>query len=285
MQQMVRIQAKRFVSSTKLSMPTHSEPENESYFDTETASASRKATVFEQILDSRLPATDKTEERLVQEGQSFIAAGSETTARALYTAVVYLHTNPLTMARLQRELLTVMPTRDATPPLAQLEKLPYLTAVIKESIRLAGSTVARTSRLSPAKEPLRYKDWVFPAGTPVSITINDVLVNESIFPSPNDFDPMRWLVAGKGADGEDVLVTNPVTEKYFLAFSRGPRNCIGMWLAWAELYMTLAHVCRKFDMELYKTGVEEVATYCERFAGFAKPGNTGVRVKITGLRE
>lgn len=243
---MVRVQAKRILALAKFGAASHAEQHDESY------------TVFHQILDSRLSDAEKSEERLVQEGQSLVAAGSQTTAHALEVATVHLLHQPLILARLRRELLAVMPTPDARPTLAQLEALPFLTAVIKESVRLAGSTATRTARLS--REPLRYKDWIFPAGTPVSVTLNDVLTDDRLFPSPNKFDPMRWVIPSMDPNRQEQLSVNATTDRYFVAFSRGPRSCVGIWLAWAELYITIAYMLRRFDMELFETGIEEVPT-------------------------
>lgn len=286
---MVRAQAKRVVASKQSAEKTQSadsaNADDESYYETETAGISGKATIFDQILDSKLPPEDKTVERLVQEGQSLIAAGSETTGRALYVSLVHLLKRPHFLARLRKELQTVMPETTSKPTLQQLEQLPFLTAVIKESVRLGGSTATRTARLSPASNPITYSDWVFPPGTPVSVTLFDVMMDADIFPRPEDFDPMRWLISEKLADDQEMLKPKTALDKYFVAFSRGPRSCVGMWLAWAELYLTVAQVHRKFDIELYNTDIEDVAAACDRFSCFARKGNRGVRVKITDLRK
>jgi cytochrome P450 len=59
--------------------------------------------------------------------------------------------------------------------------------------------------------------------------------NASIFPEPAKFVPERWL-------------ESPELDNWLVAFSRGPRMCLGINLAWAELRLGLAHVFRKFDM-------------------------------------
>lgn len=60
-------------------------------------------------------------------------------------------------------------------------------------------------------------------------------LNSCIFPYPHDFIPERWL-HGEGQ----------AKAKYLIPFSKGTRNCIGINLAWAELYLTLAMVLRTF---------------------------------------
>lgn len=67
----------------------------------------------------------------------------------------------------------------------------------------------------------------------------------SIFPSPNIFDPSRFL----GPEGLRL-------KRYLVPYSKGTRNCIGQNLAQAEIYMALAAVFRRFDFELYETDRE-----------------------------
>jgi cytochrome P450 len=61
--------------------------------------------------------------------------------------------------------------------------------------------------------------------------------DETIFPNPDDFLPDRWL-NDKSRD----------LDRWLVAFSKGPRSCLGSNLAWAELYLCFAHVFRKFDL-------------------------------------
>lgn len=62
--------------------------------------------------------------------------------------------------------------------------------------------------------------------------------NPEYFERPSDFLPERWLDEKSAAENE----------KNFIAFSRGSRNCIGMNLAYAELYYGFAYIFRKFEM-------------------------------------
>lgn len=100
------------------------------------------------------------------------------------------------------------------------ETLPYLRGCIKEGIRLSLSVSARNPRV--LNEPLMWREWVIPAGTPISMTIADVYLNDDYFPEATTFKPERWLGdAPKAPDG------NPL-EKYFVAFGKGPRSCLGI---------------------------------------------------------
>ena len=67
------------------------------------------------------------------------------------------------------------------------------------------------------------------------------------FPHPETFRPERWL------GPESVQLENKL-----ITFSRGPRSCIGINLAYAELYLNFAYIFRKFDMQLYQTNKESM---------------------------
>ena len=83
-----------------------------------------------------------------------------------------------------------------------------------------------------------------------------VHLNPDVFPDPLAFRPERWM----RADSQKL-------ERYFVAFGRGPRSCIGIQyvplgtiihqsclrdfvdsLAWSMLYHTVAHIFRKLDL-------------------------------------
>lgn len=63
--------------------------------------------------------------------------------------------------------------------------------------------------------------------------------NPAYFNDPASFIPERWLDEKSAADAE----------KNFIAFSRGSRNCIGMNLAYAELFYGFAYLFRRFRLE------------------------------------
>lgn len=87
----------------------------------------------------------------------------------------------------------------------------------------------------------------------------------AIFPDPDKFDPQRWMDPGEARR----------LDKYFTAFSKGNRMCIGMNLAMCELYVTVGHLFRRFsDLRSLDTGPEDLV-YEDYFAPFhpenAKP--------------
>ncbi|KAI9760261.1 MAG: hypothetical protein M4579_001775 [Chaenotheca gracillima] len=231
-------------------------------------------TVFHAILDSPLPPSEKTVARMGDEGFGLIAAGGDTAARILSTATFHLLSNPEALARLKEELRQLMPDPQQLPSVVRLEEAPWLNAVVKESLRIAGLVTSRLPLVSP-KEPLRYKNWVIPPGIPVSMTINTTMHDPQAFPEPLKFAPERWTEAA--ARGERL-------DRYYVPFGRGTRMCLGVNLAYAELYLAIAAIFRRFDLQLFDTNWDrDIKITKDCFLGEPSSASPGVRVKV--LRE
>ena len=83
-----------------------------------------------------MPESELTDERLSKEAQVLLGAGTASTARTLDFVSYYILANKNIHSRLQEELKEPMANfPDEMPSWAQLEKLPYLQAVIKEALR------------------------------------------------------------------------------------------------------------------------------------------------------
>ncbi|KAK4500276.1 hypothetical protein PRZ48_008465 [Zasmidium cellare] len=195
-------------------------------------------TIFHEFLNSPdLPISDRNLTHFTEEAQNLIGAGQTTTAHHLNTTMFHILSNPEILARLQQELRTAMPDPNTLPPLHDLEKLEYLTAVTNEGHRISPGNIHRLARTSPS--PISYATYTIPQNTPISMSILATHHNTSLFPSPQTFDPSRFL--------------NYDLKHYLVPYGRGTRNCIGQNLAQAEIYMALAAVVRRFEFEVYDT--------------------------------
>ena len=65
-----------------------------------------------------------------------------------------------------------------------------------------------------------------------------------------------------------------------ITFSRGARPCIGMNLAYAELYIGLANVFSRVEMGLFETGPEAMEGKIDQFVPRPVRGSKGVRVRV-----
>lgn len=228
-------------------------------------------TIFDALTDAGVPPQERSARRLEDEGLIVVVAGTETTARTLTVASYHIFDNKPLLRRLRDEIITVMPRPTSNASWAELEQLPYLNGVVNEAVRLSHGPIFRSTRVAPT-ESLTHGDLIIPPGTPVSMSSYFVHMDPRVFPEPESFKPERWVIAaGKGVN----------LNKFIVSFSRGSRNCLGMNLAYAELYMTLASIIRRFDVELYETRPENIRIYREMGIGQPKKGDFSVRAKIT----
>ena len=122
----------------------------------------------------------------------FVAAGTITTAQVLATITYSVLARPRVLARLRAELEAAVPDPSAAPSLAEVERLPYLSAIIFEGTRLASGVAHRLHRVVP-DVALRYGDWAIPAGVPVAMLPVLMHDNAAVFPEPDQLEPERWL--------------------------------------------------------------------------------------------
>ncbi|KAI0454930.1 cytochrome P450 [Xylaria acuta] len=226
--------------------------------------------VFHEMRDSKhLPPEDKRFSYYKSEAASFVAAGTETTASALTTLTYFVLANPEILQRLREELQTVMPVgQKELPPTSTLESLPYLTGVIQEGIRLSFSVPGRLPRTAPTEE-LVYKGYKLPPGTVLSESSYLLHTDEEIFPEPFDFKPERW-----------INDTEHTARHQFVAFSRGARSCIGINLAYAELYPIVAAVFSRLELKLFETSRRDVEFASDGFISYRPKGSRGVRLQV-----
>jgi len=228
-------------------------------------------TIFHELLNCDLSPEEKTLARLVDEGQTVVGAGMITTAHYLTVTAFHILANPSVLQTLKAELTTAMPDPVTVLTISQLEQLPYLSAVVLEGFRVSYGVSSRLQRVSP-DEPLKFREWVIPAGTPVGMTSIFTHENPAIFPEPKEFRPDRWL---KGGDSSKERLS-----KYLVNFSKGTRMCLGMNLAYAEIYLTLAALFRRFELELFETTREDVDPVHDFFNPSARLDSKGVRVLV-----
>ena len=86
-------------------------------------------------------------------------AGSETTATALTGVASYLVTHPQTLRRLTSEVRTAFASEEAIT-LAAVERLPYLSAVINEGLRLCPPVPMIMPRIAPKEGATVAGSWV-----------------------------------------------------------------------------------------------------------------------------
>ncbi|KAF4462954.1 cytochrome P450 [Fusarium albosuccineum] len=212
-------------------------------------------TLIHDILNSKLPASEKTFERVFVEMAVVSGAGFETMASVLRIILFHVFNNLEILSRLRGELASANEDSTDELELKVLEQLPYLNAVINEGLRLSPAVASRMARIAPDRD-IWYKDWCIPAGTPVGMTAILMHTDEESFSNPKEFKPDRWMDPLEQKKGF----------KAFVPFSKGTRICLGMHLAWAELYLVISTLVQRFDFHFPEAKAEDFEPVADHFA-------------------
>jgi cytochrome P450 len=97
--------------------------------DKEFESLGLEKTIFHEILESDIPESEKSYERLWQEAQVTIGAGADTTGNAFTVTHFHLLDNPDVLKKLQTELKEALPNKYDPVELKVVEQLPYLVSL------------------------------------------------------------------------------------------------------------------------------------------------------------
>src|SRR6201981_1672271 len=179
--------------------------------------------------------TQMTPRQLRDETMTLFLAGHETTALTLSWTWYLLSQNPAAEARLHEELRGVLGER--APGVADLERLPYLSAVISEVLRMypPAYIMARTSIAAS-----RFGGYDFPVGSTMMVSQWVMHRDARYFDDPDSFRPERWL---------DGLADRLPAGAYF-PFGDGPRRCIGQGFALLESALVIGALAQRFRFEL-----------------------------------
>ncbi|KAI1460504.1 cytochrome P450 [Annulohypoxylon moriforme] len=238
-------------------------------------------TIFKELLESNLPPAEKSPERIVGEAVTVLSGGTETGSFTLSVITYYLLSQPQTYAKLAAELQAAIPDPLNLPPWGELEKLPYLSAVVQEGLRLSYGVSGRTARVATEEDLVYRGDWkgekvehVIPRGYAVGMSGVLIHHDESLFQDSYKYAPERWL------DGEGKR--NHELDRRLMSFSKGPRMCLGMNLALCEMYtLTAAFALRVFPhMRLYETTEDDIRYDYDLFIPITRADTKGVRVVL-----
>ncbi len=166
---------------------------------------------------------------------TFITAGHETSAVALTWTFYLLSQHPEAEERLRGEVTAV--TGGSPLRAEHINQLLYTKQVIQEAMRLypPAPVIVRE-----AQRDIRLGDQIVKAGTVVYIPVYAVHRHEMLWKEPDRFDPERF-------DTEAVKGRNRLA---YMPFGAGPRICIGMGFALAEMTAIVAVLTRVFTLRL-----------------------------------
>lgn len=179
--------------------------------------------ILDLLLDEEL-----TDEDLCDELITMLMAGHETTGTALAWAIERILAHPPVAERLTAEIAAV--TAGAPIGREHLAAMPYLEAVIKESMRARPIMAFGGTRRVAA--PYELAGYLLPEGANVTCSMSMLHEHPELYPDPTAFRPERFL--------EEKL------DQYeFAPFGGGLRRCLGMAFALHEMKTILATIFQR----------------------------------------
>ncbi|RLN53558.1 hypothetical protein BBJ29_007855 [Phytophthora kernoviae] len=183
---------------------------------------------------------------------SFLAAGRETTAQTMSWVVLMLNRYPNVLVRIRQELKENFPGladgEMRSPSMENYQRLIFLEATIRETLRLF-PVVAMTGR-SATRDVRLYEGTFIKAGTRVLLPHYAMGRMSTVWgPDVDEFKPERWIDADTGK----LKVIFPFKYSVFLG---GPRICLGMKFALAEMKISLASMLSRFEFKTVKDPFE-----------------------------
>jgi cytochrome P450 len=222
-----------------------------SFYSFKNTSATEKAKASDNTVIGRLfkvrDETNMSDMDIASECSDHLLAGIDTTSDSLMFVIwaLSLPRHKQYQDELRQELAHVSFNDDGIPHPRELNHLPYLNAVLRESLRLYAPLPTFEPRVSPVSTII--DGYQIPAKTIVGMSPYCLHRDPTIYPQPLTFDPNRWLQSDPTAGTTTLIPESDPRNKNFWAFSSGARMCIGMHLANAEMLTLVAAVYRKYS--------------------------------------
>lgn len=193
------------------------------------------------VLDVLMSVSEDSQQRVVLTdndikgiGVDLFAAGTDTTSMTVEWGLAEVLRNPAIMKKLQQELDDIVGNERIVQD-SDMPQLPYLRAVVKETLRLHPA-LAMAAREST--QACRIHGCDIPTKTPVFLNIWAIGRDAGEWEKPLEFRPERFLESEVDVRGHHFQL---------LPFGSGRRGCPGMMLGLGEVQLILANLLHAFD--------------------------------------
>ncbi len=219
--------------------------------------------ILSLLISSRDEAGESMiDQELRDEAIALLMAGYETTATAMAWGLYLTHQNPEVLAKLLQELDSL----GNSPDPMSIFRLPYLTAVCNEILRIYPVTIFTFPRI--VQEPVKLLGHSLEPGTSVVGCMYLLHQREDLYPQPKQFKPERFL-------------EHQFSPYEFMPFGGGVRRCVGEALAVFEMKLVLATLMSRYQFALADNNQPEVP----KRRGVTLAPARGVKMVITGRRK
>jgi len=175
-------------------------------------------------------------------GLSMVSAGLDTVPGNLIMCIAYLASDQgqAIQSRALAEIQKQYPNKDAWARCLHEEKVDYITALVKETLRFW--TVIPICLPRTSTKDIKWGNAVIPAGTSFYMNAYGAHYDDTHFKDPQVFDPERYI-EDKTIDDSSATRGTP-----HYGYGAGSRMCIGVHLANRELYTAFLRLILAFEI-------------------------------------
>ncbi|GFE71012.1 cytochrome P450 [Chroococcus sp. FPU101] len=202
-----------------------------------------------------------SDQELRDELITLLFAGHETTATAMSWALYWTHHHPEIKEKILQELATLR----TNPNPIDIARLPYLTAVCNETLRIYPVGMLTFPRI--VEEPVEVMGYHLEPGVAVAGCIYLTHHRPDLYPDSKQFKPERFE-------------QRQFTPYEFMPFGGGARRCIGEALAMFEMKLVIATILSRYELAL----ADQKPEYPRR-RGVTLAPSKGVKMIMKGQRE
>lgn len=197
------------------------------------------------LLENLKPQASSDEESVVRDTSAVAyGAGADTSLAAVSVFFLVMLQNPKVQKMAQDELDRVIKS-SRLPDHTDQPELPYITAVMKETLRWHAATPLGIAHMLTTDD--EYRGWHLPAGSLIVPNVWGMLQDPKTYDSPAEFRPERFLRDGKldcPADKDPARIL----------FGFGRRVCVGRHFVQDAMFLLIAQVLSVFTISTIDSG-------------------------------
>ncbi|CAK4622542.1 unnamed protein product [Aphanomyces euteiches] len=208
-------------------------------------SGNKRKDLMDAMLDAQIDANEAAVHTL-----SMLLAGHDTMSTSLCWALYMLSTHPSAMAQVRAEYQAAMVKHGSLGEWSAVAELPFLAAVIQETLRLHPvlPTLPRRVAAQDCHVPMvDGSDILLQKGTPIVVVTSAMHRDPKYWKRARHFIPERFIAGTTAFDDDMNLRGGQSYARHFMPFGLGPKSCIGERFALAALQLVVGTFVANFD--------------------------------------
>ncbi|KAF3792779.1 Cytochrome P450 82C4 [Nymphaea thermarum] len=193
--------------------------------------------LIEELKDGHLSEKYQTDTIIVATALAIVSAGTDTVSVTIEWILSALLNNRRALEKAKEELDCNV-RRERQVEESDIKDLPYLQAIVKESMRLYPALPLLPPHQS--MEPVQLGGYHIPVGTTLFVNVWKIFQDPVLWSDAEEFRPERFLTSCKDIDfgGQSFA---------FMPFGSGRRICAGWTMALQVIHLALARLLQSFE--------------------------------------